>query len=97
MVLKWLENIDRVGKIKSCNSKSGLIFLLRWKPESLQPICVFVARNWFEYVNKNLKTAKMDRKGSGFGLSKKITPLLLLQLLILPTLAMFVNDFVHIW
>ena len=48
-------------------------------------------------MNKNLKTAKMDRKGSGFGLSKKITPLLLLQLLILPTLSMFFNDFVLIW
>ena len=55
MVLKWLENIDRLGKIKSCNSKSGVIFLLRPKPDPLRSIFA-VFRFLFTYLNQFLAT-----------------------------------------
>ena len=41
MTPKRLENIDRVGEIKSCNSKSGLIFTIRPKPDDLLSIFDF--------------------------------------------------------
>ena len=46
MSTKSLKNIDRVGKIKSCNSKSDLIFTIRPIPEALWPISAFDARIW---------------------------------------------------
>ena len=45
MALKWLENIDRVGKIKSYKSKSGLIFSIRPKLEPLWFISAGTVRN----------------------------------------------------
>ena len=41
MTPKRLKNIDRVGKIKSFNSKSGLIFTIRPKPDDLLSIFDF--------------------------------------------------------
>lgn len=44
-----------------------------------------------------INLAKIRRSSPGFGLSKKLRPLLLFQILILPTVAMIKSDFENVW
>ena len=96
MTTKCQKNIATVVKIKSYNSKSGLIFTIRPKFKELWSIFAFRVGKSKIQSQIMVSTAEIDCSASGLGLIEKLRPLLLLKLLILPILSMLFSHFCDI-
>ena len=71
MSQKWLKSIDRIGKIKSFRSKSGLSFSIRLNPEALQSISAVDTIIWLWIFDFPTLKAKIDHNSLNFGLIVK--------------------------